>query len=77
MKLFKSQTLFDGRNEVKGVFVGFDDERIVCVGNNKEEDKIIAEGTVTLPFVDADSHIRIVESESQIEKKKKKKLMSR
>jgi hypothetical protein len=48
MKLIKSQTLFDGRYENKDVFIGFEGEKIVYVGNKKpEEGEIIAEGTVT------------------------------
>jgi imidazolonepropionase-like amidohydrolase len=61
MKLIKSQTLFDGRYENKDVFIGFEGEKIVYVGNKKpEEGEIIAEGTVTPAFVDAHSHIGMI-----------------
>jgi len=60
MKLIKSQTLFDGRDENRDVFIGFEGEWIVYVGNNKQEGEIIAEGTVTPAFVDAHSHIGMV-----------------
>jgi imidazolonepropionase-like amidohydrolase len=61
MKLIKAQTLFDGRDENKDVFIGFEGEKIVYVGNNKpEEGEIIAEGTVTPAFVDAHSHIGMI-----------------
>lgn len=61
MKLIKSQTLFDGRYENKDVFIGFEGEKIVYVGNKKPaEGEIIAEGTVTPAFVDAHSHIGMI-----------------
>src|SRR5215218_5614293 len=61
MKLIKSQTFYDGRDENKDVFIGFEGEKIVYVGNNKpEEGEIIAEGTVTPAFVDAHSHIGMI-----------------
>jgi imidazolonepropionase-like amidohydrolase len=60
MKLIKCQTLFDGRDENKDVFIGFEGENIVYVGNNKQEGEIIAEGTVTPAFLDAHSHIGMV-----------------
>ena len=54
MKLIKSQVLFDGSDENKDVFIGFESEKIVYVGNNKpEEGGEIIEGTVTPAFVDA------------------------
>lgn len=71
MKLIKSQTLFDRRNEDKDVFIGFEGEKIVYAGNNKpEEGEIIAEGTVTPAFVDAHSHIGMIRAGERIEKKK-------
>lgn len=60
MKLIKSQTLFDRRDEKKDVFIGFEGENIVYVDNNKQEGEIIAEGTVTPAFLDAHSHIGMV-----------------
>jgi imidazolonepropionase-like amidohydrolase len=60
MKLIKSQTLFDGRDAKKDVFIGFEGENIIYVGNNKQEGEIIAEGTVTPAFLDAHSHIGMV-----------------
>lgn len=61
MKLIKSQTLFNGRYENKDVFIGFEGEKIVYVGNKKPaEGEIIAEGTVTPAFVDAHSHIGMI-----------------
>jgi hypothetical protein len=47
MKLIKSQTLFDGGDENKDVFIGFEGEKIVYGGNDKQEGEIIAEGTIT------------------------------
>jgi imidazolonepropionase-like amidohydrolase len=60
MKLIKSQTLFDGRDEYRDVFIGFDGDEITYIGNNKEDGEIIAEGTVTPAFIDAHSHIGMV-----------------
>lgn len=61
MKLIKCQTLFDGRDENRDVFIGFEGEKIVYGGNNKpEEGEIIAEATVTPAFVDAHSHIGMI-----------------
>lgn len=44
MKLIKSQTLFDGRDENRDVFIGFEGEKIVYVGNNKPEEGEIIGG---------------------------------
>jgi hypothetical protein len=50
MKLIKSKTLFDGRNEDKDVFIGFEGDEITYISNNKQDGEIIAEGTVTPAF---------------------------
>ncbi len=60
MKLIKSQTLFDGRDEARDVFIGFEGDKITYIGNNKQDGEIIAEGTVTPAFIDAHSHIGMV-----------------
>ncbi len=61
MKLIKALTLFDGGHENKDVFIGFEGDKIVYVGNHKPEGgKIIAEGDVTPAFVDAHSHIGMI-----------------
>ncbi len=38
MKLIKSQVLFDGSDENKDVFIGFEGGKIVYVSNNKPEE---------------------------------------
>lgn len=60
--MIKSQILFDGSDENKDVFIGFEGEKIVYVGNNKPEEggEIIAEDAVTPAFVDAHSHIGMI-----------------
>ena len=42
-----SYRLFDGRNESRNLFVGFERESIVYIGNDKQEGENIAEGVVT------------------------------
>ncbi len=60
MKLIRCHRLFDGRNESRDVFVGFENENIGYVGNVKHEGEIIGEGIVTPAFVDAHSHIGMI-----------------
>jgi imidazolonepropionase-like amidohydrolase len=60
MKIIKSQTLFDGRDEDRDVFIGFEGNEITYIGNNKQDGEIIAEGTVIPAFIDAHSHIGMV-----------------
>ena len=53
MKLIKSQKLFDGREEDRDVFIGFEGDDITYIGNSKQDGEIIAEGVVTPAFIDA------------------------
>jgi len=66
MKIIKANTLFDGINEKKNCFIGFEHDEIKFVGNNKPDDaEIIAEGeniVVTPAFIDSHSHIGLVRS---------------
>jgi dihydroorotase-like cyclic amidohydrolase len=57
MKLIKSQKLFNGRNEDRDVFIGFEGNDITYISNSKQDGEIIAEGVVTPAFIDA--HIRM------------------
>jgi imidazolonepropionase-like amidohydrolase len=65
MKLIKSKLLYDGVEEKKDYFIGFEDEEIKYVGNSKPEQggEIIAEDVVVTPaFIDSHSHIGLVRS---------------
>lgn len=70
MKLIKSKILFDGVDERKDLFIGFEGSEIKYVGNTKPEEgvgnEIIAEGddgvVVTPAFIDSHSHIGMVRS---------------
>ena len=66
MKIIKANTLFDGIDEKKNYFVGFEHDEIKFVGNNKPDNaEIIAEGeniVVTPAFIDSHSHIGLVRS---------------
>jgi hypothetical protein len=53
MKLIKSQKLFNGRNEDRDVFIGFEGNDITYISNSKQDGEIIAEGVVTPAFIDA------------------------
>jgi imidazolonepropionase-like amidohydrolase len=65
MKLIKSKLLYDGGEEKKDYFIGFEDEEIKYVGSSKPEvgGEIIAEDVVVTPaFIDSHSHIGLVRS---------------
>ena len=65
MKVIKSRLLFDGVDEKRDYFIGFEDDEIKYVGNSqpKESSEIIAEGAVVTPaFIDSHSHIGMVRS---------------
>jgi imidazolonepropionase-like amidohydrolase len=65
MKVIKSRLLFDGIDEKRDCFIGFEKDEIKYVGNSqpKESDEIIAEGVVVTPaFIDSHSHIGMVRS---------------
>jgi imidazolonepropionase-like amidohydrolase len=65
MKVIKSRLLFDGVNEKRDYFIGFENDEIKYVGNSqpKESSEIIAEGAVVTPaFIDSHSHIGMVRS---------------
>ena len=65
MKVIKSRLLFDGIDEKRDCFIGFEKDEINYVGNSqpKESDEIIAEGVVVTPaFIDSHSHIGMVRS---------------
>lgn len=65
MKLIKSRSLFDGVDEKRDYFIGFENDEIKYVGNSqpKESSEIIAEGAVVTPaFIDSHSHIGMVRS---------------
>lgn len=40
MKLIKSQTFFDGRDEDRDVFIGFEGNEITYVGNSKQDGEL-------------------------------------
>jgi imidazolonepropionase-like amidohydrolase len=57
--------LFDGIDEKRDCFIGFENDEIKYVGNSqpKENSEIIAEGVVVTPaFIDSHSHIGMVRS---------------
>ena len=63
MKLIKTKILFDGCNENKDCFIGFDDSVIRYVGKTKPKGshEIIYECEVVTPaFIDAHSHIGMI-----------------
>ena len=65
MKVIKSRSLFDGIDEKRDYFIGFENDEIKYVGNSqpKESSEIIAEGAVVTPaFIDSHSHIGMVRS---------------
>jgi imidazolonepropionase-like amidohydrolase len=65
MKVIKSRLLFDGVDEKRDYFIGFENDEIKYVGNGqpKESSEIIAEGAVVTPaFIDSHSHIGMVRS---------------
>jgi imidazolonepropionase-like amidohydrolase len=65
MKVIKSRLLFDGIDEKRDCFIGFENDEIKYVGNSQPKDnsEIIAEGIVVTPaFIDSHSHIGMVRS---------------
>ena len=65
MKVIKSRLLFDGLDEKRDCFIGFENDEIKYVENTqpKESSEIIAEGVVVTPaFIDSHSHIGMVRS---------------
>jgi imidazolonepropionase-like amidohydrolase len=65
MRVIKSRLLFDGIDEKRDCFIGFEKDEIKYVGNSqpKESGEIIAEGVVVTPaFIDSHSHIGMVRS---------------
>jgi imidazolonepropionase-like amidohydrolase len=68
MKLIRSKTLFDGKNEKHNMYIGFENEEIKYVGRHKpekenENDEVIFEAdTVTPGFIDSHSHIGMARS---------------
>lgn len=68
MKLIRSKTLFDGINERKDVYIGFEDDEIKYVGSSKPAEEknsselIIEADTVTPGFIDSHSHIGMARS---------------
>ena len=65
MKVIKSRLLFDGLDEKRDCFIGFENDEIKYVENRqpKESNEIIAEGAVVTPaFIDSHSHIGMVRS---------------
>lgn len=65
MKVIKSRLLFDGIDEKRDCFIGFENDEIKYVENRqpKESSEIIAEGVVVTPaFIDSHSHIGMVRS---------------
>jgi imidazolonepropionase-like amidohydrolase len=65
MKVIKSRSLFDGVDEKRDYFIGFENDEIKYVGNSQpnESSEIIAEGAVVTPaFIDSHSHIGMVRS---------------
>jgi imidazolonepropionase-like amidohydrolase len=67
MKLIKADYLFDGINERKDVFIGFDEDMIKYVDSGKPEEggEIVIEGhniVVTPAFIDSHSHIGLQRS---------------
>ena len=65
MKVIKARLLFDGIDEKRDCFIGFENDEIKYVENRqpKESSEIIAEGVVVTPaFIDSHSHIGMVRS---------------
>lgn len=68
MKLIRSKTLFDGKNEKHDMYIGFEDNEIKYVGrhkpqNEKDNSEVICEAdTVTPGFIDSHSHIGMARS---------------
>ncbi len=67
MKVIKASHLFDGINERKDVFIGFENDTIQYVDNNKpkEEAEVIVDDkdiVVTPAFIDSHSHIGLQRS---------------
>src|ERR687893_612976 len=64
MKIIKSTTLYDGADEKRNCYVGFEGDKISYVGPEKplqNEAEIIAEDVVVTPaFIDSHSHIGMV-----------------
>jgi imidazolonepropionase-like amidohydrolase len=57
MRVVKARVLFDGSEEKRSVYVGFEASKIKYVGESKPEGEILAEGVVTPAFIDGHSHI--------------------
>jgi imidazolonepropionase-like amidohydrolase len=68
MKLIRSKTLFDGKNEKHDMYIGFEDNEIKYVGrykpqNEKDNSEVICEAdTVTPGLIDSHSHIGMARS---------------
>jgi imidazolonepropionase-like amidohydrolase len=68
MKLIRSKTLFDGKNEKHDMYIGFENDEIKYVGRHKpqkenENGEVIFEAdTVTPGFIDSHSHIGMARS---------------
>jgi imidazolonepropionase-like amidohydrolase len=68
MKLIRSKTLFDGINERKDVYIGFEDDEIKYVGSGKPAEEknsselMIEADTVTPGFIESHSHIGMARS---------------
>ena len=64
MKIIKSTTLYDGADEKRNCYVGFEGDKISYVGPEKplqNDAEIIAEDVVVTPaFIDSHSHIGMV-----------------
>jgi imidazolonepropionase-like amidohydrolase len=68
MKLIRSKTLFDGKNEKHDMYIGFENDEIKYVGRHKPEKQnencevIFEADTVTPGFIDSHSHIGMARS---------------
>jgi imidazolonepropionase-like amidohydrolase len=68
MKLIRSKTLFDGKNEKHDMYIGFENDEIKYVGRHKPEKEnengevIFEADTVTPGFIDSHSHIGMARS---------------
>ena len=68
MKLIRSKTLFDGKNEKHDMYIGFENDEIKYVGRHKPQEEkdnseVICEAdTVTPGFIDSHSHIGMARS---------------
>ena len=64
MKIIKSTSLYDGDDEKRNYYIGFEDDKIAYVGLEKplqNDAEIIAEDVVVTPaFIDSHSHIGMV-----------------